>query len=182
MTDRCPCSVLPVSAAGSGSALLSCMCPDRARMSSDRDFFDSLPGAALRFSQAPAGPGRPSSGIPCPCPAYLLEKNDQGHPGNRASCKPPPWPAPEAPRPLAALSGRRGRAMPVPLPAPLRGGMDSMKGDPVQRAVLLGEYIVQHGACGRCWPAIRPSVTCGAAQPPGKSTRSGTETPLSSLS
>ena len=91
-----------------------------------------------------------------------------------------------------------------------------MKGDPVQRAVLLGEYIVQHGAtvraaaaafgyskstvhkdvafrlraispglyarCGRCWPAIRPSVTCGAAQPPGKSTRSGTETPLSSLS
>ena len=60
-----------------------------------------------------------------------------------------------------------------------------MKGDPVQRAVLLGEYIVQHGATVRAAAAAfgyRPSVICGAAQPPGKSTRSGTETPLSSLS
>ena len=35
-----------------GANLLSCMCPDRARMSSGRDFFDRLPGAALRFSSA----------------------------------------------------------------------------------------------------------------------------------
>ena len=114
MTDRCPCSVSPVSAVGSGPALLSCMCPDRTRMSSGRDFFDSLPGAALRFSQAPAGPGHPSPGIPCPCSAYLLEKNDQGHPGSRASRKPPPLPAPEAPRPLAAVrtgGGGRCRAL-----------------------------------------------------------------------
>lgn len=42
--------------------------------------------------------------------------------------------------------------IPFSLPAYLikrRGGGKGMKGDPVQRAVLLGEYIVQHGATVR---------------------------------
>ena len=48
--DGGPSSASPVSATGSGSASLSCMCPVHPHMSAGRDFFDSLKALCVYYS------------------------------------------------------------------------------------------------------------------------------------
>ena len=94
---------------------------------------------------------------------------------------------------------RPGGAYVIPLQS-WNAGRRDMKADPEQRAVQLGEYIAAHnatvraaaaafgcskstvhkdcaasarrctGRCAPCWPATRPSATCGAGLPPGADT------------